>query len=407
MTNSVLYVGQPTYFDWGFTNIGNADVNSSYYVDLYIDDQRFIHYPFNALGIGADGGFDDWSEIWNESGWHTVKLVVDAENDLVESNESNNVWTKDFYWEAPPPPNDDFNNPTIISTMPYNISLDTTGATQASDDPDLVDCNRLAGLASVWYRYTPPANGTLNLDTKGSDYDTMLAVWTGSRGNLNPVDCNDDIGTVNGEWDQDSSLTLFLNAGVTYHIEISTYIADISSAEALELSKPDDINAQSGGGQLQFHATYSVPIPTTPILISPTSGTIITDYTPLLDWSDQPSDHYQVQVATASNFSVASILYDQNITNSDFTVPSNLTPGKTYYWKVRAFNGLGQSSAWSTVRNFKTGWLPPSSLNSPNNGEQLLNKRPTFSWASVSGATSYNLQVSKNSNLSSRRSMSM
>ena len=37
-----------------------------------------------------------------------------------------------------------------------------------------------------------PAAQTLTIDTFGSDYDTVLAVWTGSRGSLTNVACNDD-----------------------------------------------------------------------------------------------------------------------------------------------------------------------------------------------------------------------
>ena len=401
--NNTLYAGQTVYFDWGYSNIGNADVNSSYYVDLYVDNQRFIHYPFDWMGVGSLGGFDDWGETWNQSGWHTVKLVVDPENTVAESDETNNTWTKSFYWEAAPPSNDDFNTPVVIGSMPYNLSLDTTGATQANDDPDLTACNRKAGFASVWYRYTPPANGTLKLDTKGSDYDTMLAVWTGNRGSLNLVNCNDDIGNVNGAWDQDSILTMSLSKSVIYYIEVSTFNGEISVAEADALSmEKSEISIQSNGGLLQLHATYTVPLPTVPVLASPTTGKILTDYQPILDWNDQTNtpDHYQIQVATASAFAAVSMTYDQSTTNSEFTFPNALPSGKIYYWRVRAYNGLGQVSAWSAIRNFKTGWLPPSSLNSPANGEFLLNKRPTLSWSAVANAGSYNVQISLADNFS-------
>jgi|GEM_PF-6380293 len=98
-TNDGLIASRTIYIDWGYINTGNVDINTNYYVDLYIDNQRFIHYPFSWLGSGASGGFDDWSETWNTAGWHTAKLVVDPANTVSEANENNNVWTGQFYWE--------------------------------------------------------------------------------------------------------------------------------------------------------------------------------------------------------------------------------------------------------------------------------------------------------------------
>ena len=156
-------------------------------------------------------------------------------------------------------PNNDFNTPTIINALPYSVTQSTRGATQANDDPTLTSCNRLPGQASVWYRYTPSANANLLLDTKGSDYDTMLAVWTGSRGNLVSVGCNDDIGDVNGTWDSDSILSVPVTAGINYYVEASTFDGriDINGASAMEVqNKPDNVsNEDASVSSLQDEKT--------------------------------------------------------------------------------------------------------------------------------------------------------
>jgi hypothetical protein len=81
-------------------------------------------------------------------------------------------------------PNDDFDSPTMVPSLPFNETLNTSSATSTADDPPLSACERSAGSATVWYRYTPSSNVVLNIDTYGSDYDTMLAVWTGTRETL-------------------------------------------------------------------------------------------------------------------------------------------------------------------------------------------------------------------------------
>jgi hypothetical protein len=98
-TNNTIYAERPTYFDWGFKNVGTVNINTSFYVDLYIDDIKYIHYPYSSLGPGELQGFDDWTITWNTPGWHTVRLVADPDNTVAESNEGNNEWSKQFYWE--------------------------------------------------------------------------------------------------------------------------------------------------------------------------------------------------------------------------------------------------------------------------------------------------------------------
>jgi hypothetical protein len=149
---------------------------------------------------------------------------------------------------ASPVGNDDIGAPFVIGSLPFAETRDTRGATQAAGDPALTTCNRLPGAASVWYRFNAPLDGTLELNTRGSDYDTMLAAWTGSPGNLVPAGCNDDIGYVNGAWNPDSVLSVPVTAGSLYYVEISTYagMIDTSGASAQEVvEKPQSPNTSS------------------------------------------------------------------------------------------------------------------------------------------------------------------
>lgn len=52
---------------------------------------------------------------------------------------------------------------------------------------------RVGGTKSLWYRYRAPRTETLTIDTVGSTFDTVLAVYRGNLGNLRPVASNDDI----------------------------------------------------------------------------------------------------------------------------------------------------------------------------------------------------------------------
>ena len=157
---------------------------------------------------------------------------------------------------AAPPVNDDFNSAKVINSLTYSdLNVNTTEATPTAtipnvDDPDNINCDGIgtanlnAGTATVWYRYTPGTTESIAIDTLGSNYDTFIAVWTGTRGNLSLVACNDD--TVAG---LQSDLFFIGSPGTTYHIEVAQFFH-------YEGDQPPD-PAPANGGILQFHAYIS------------------------------------------------------------------------------------------------------------------------------------------------------
>ncbi len=140
-----------------------------------------------------------------------------------------------------PPPNDDFAQPVGISTLPFNHTMATTLATRAADDPVL--CIGFQGGASVWYRLVAPASGQLTLNTFNSNYDTVLAVFTGSRGSLTQLACNDDLSNTNRQ----SQTTLPVTAGTTYYVEVADYNAGSSQLAAPRSKTDAPVNGQAGG----------------------------------------------------------------------------------------------------------------------------------------------------------------
>jgi hypothetical protein len=66
-----------------------------------------------------------------------------------------------------------------------------------------------------------------------------------------------------------------------------------------------------------------------------------------------------------------------------------------YYWRVRAYNSLGQPGDWSAtwVISIK---LTPATLVFPDANSDLKTLRPTFVWSDVANTGYYTIQVSKN-----------
>ncbi len=125
---------------------------------------------------------------------------------------------------VPTPANDDMDKATTVSVSSASFAStytqNTTGATVAVDDPYFA-CVSRQGYHTVWYRITPLVNSRLTIDTFGSNYDTILAVWTGPRGLLSSVGCNDDSGS-----GAQSRVVADVYPGVTYYIEIAGFRTD-------------------------------------------------------------------------------------------------------------------------------------------------------------------------------------
>ena len=79
----------------------------------------------------------------------------------------------------PPPSNDRFDNRTVIATG-VTVVGSSVGATVEPGEP--------AGLATVWYSWTPSVTGGHSVSTAGSAFPTVVGVYTGSSvASMSPV----------------------------------------------------------------------------------------------------------------------------------------------------------------------------------------------------------------------------
>jgi hypothetical protein len=163
---------------------------------------------------------------------------------------------------APPAPdNDDFSQPVEMAPLPFNHTMNTTDATIAADDPVL--CIGTKGGATVWYRLVAPSSGELSVNTLGSNYDTVLAVFSGERGALIPLACNDDYAGLQ------SQVWLNVTAGETYYVEVASFFwGSAATIKPLMATGGEGTLAQDSvqaGGWLNLSAdivAYPVPVVT-------------------------------------------------------------------------------------------------------------------------------------------------
>lgn len=87
----------------------------------------------------------------------------------------------------PPPPNDAVANAVTITSLPFNQTLETGGATLGAEDPGFCNVIIDALVSSVWYAYTPTDTTRVTIDTTGSEYNPRIAVFSRRSGGMEPV----------------------------------------------------------------------------------------------------------------------------------------------------------------------------------------------------------------------------
>ncbi|HXI52938.1 MAG TPA: immunoglobulin domain-containing protein [Candidatus Saccharimonadales bacterium] len=111
------------------------------------------------------------------------------------------------------PGGDGFTNSTPISVVSNSVKGASFAATREPNEP-LHD--QLGTSNSVWYAWRAPATGIITFDTRGSTFDTVLAVYVGaSLATLQELASDDDTGDFHT-----SRISWNAQAGVEYHVVI-------------------------------------------------------------------------------------------------------------------------------------------------------------------------------------------
>ncbi len=275
---------------------------------------------------------DTCDDAWSSTGTNTFVVEgglpynttyywqVRAMNGTGSTYADGGTWWS-FTTVATAAPNDNFGAATPIGSLPFGATQDVAGATTAVDDPTF-SCVSGQKYRSVWYRYTAPNAQPLIIDTMGSNYDTVLAVWTGSQGSLTSVACKDDFGGT-----LQSTVEVVPTAGTTYYIEVASYgIAPTNSQLTLNV-------ALTGSAPGAFAKT------------APVNGLTGIGVEVYLSWQNPPRFiSYEYCYDTINN-GVCDGTWNSVFGSYPATYQDGLALNTTYYWQVRANNSLGTTYA--------------------------------------------------------------
>jgi hypothetical protein len=196
---------------------------------------------------------------------------------------------------APVPPTGDFIlNVSEVSTPPVNdlcanafiirgglYHFDNCGAnTDGPNSPP--NC---PSYNDVWYKYTPPCDGQVSVETCKSCFPTVLSVYTGSCVNLNLVACNQSATAGHCNGSLNSFVSFSAIGGIPYYIRVGS-------------ATPGD----TGGGFLTVNGPYP-PVGTCPPAVGPT----ICRYFTVVGTANDTPWSWSIQSECCANIQVPSV----------------------------------------------------------------------------------------------------
>ena len=145
------------------------------------------------------------------AGSHTFDVRATDGAGNVDQTPASQTWTV----QAATVNNDAFANAQVLAGAGGSATGSTVGFTKEAGEPNHAGN---AGGHSAWWTWTAPASGSVTIDTIGSPFDTLLAVYTGtSVAALTQVAANDDASGTQ------SRVTFTATAGVVYRIAVDGF----------------------------------------------------------------------------------------------------------------------------------------------------------------------------------------
>jgi len=274
--------------------------------------------------------------------------------------------------------NDTFANALVIGQVPYQSVVSTADATTGAEDPWVV-CDNESTERSVWYLFTPAVDGPVRVNTFGSNYNTLLAVFTGSPGNFSWVRCNNDADST-----PQSSLIVQGTAGQRLAILVTSY--------------------SGTGGSLTLNVAH---VPVAFSKVGPADGATAQSLGPTLSWgASSGAASYEYCIDTINDSWCNSNWVSVGTAIS--VGLSGLAPSTTYYWHVRALNGIGDTTysnaSETTFWSFATGLFTPGAptITGITAGNGQLSVAFTAGTTGGSALTNYEYSINGGANFTAR-----
>ncbi|MBQ6010155.1 MAG: leucine-rich repeat protein, partial [Kiritimatiellae bacterium] len=191
-----------TTFSVTFNANGGTIEGAASYERIVVDGQKLREMPTPTLNGYVCSG-------WFTAAEGGTQVTADT---VVTSN-----MTLYAHWEKS---NDDFADAREITGMTGTLTVSNVDMTSEEGES-----NYYNSTATLWFKWTAPTNGNMEIDTFGSNFDTVLGVYTGMGiGDLTQIMYNDD-----SNISTQSRVSFNAEEGTTYFIMAGGYSSSTGS----------------------------------------------------------------------------------------------------------------------------------------------------------------------------------
>ena len=376
------------------STIVNAITSTNSYTASSLSYFTLYYWRVKAINPGCSGG-SPWSNVWN------FTTTLQAPNLISPANNSTGVTlTPTFNWGS------------VTGATSYNLQVSTqtnfssTVINQTTSSTSYLPTTPLSTGTQYYWRVkasssssSGPWSDTWNFMTTTIVAPTLISPANNATGvSLTPTF---SWGSVTGATSyniQVSTQTSFSTTIINQTTSSTSYIPTSPLSNGTyyywRVNASNSTITSPWSSAWNFFTLNLVA----PTLISPTNNSTGVSLTPTFSWGTVTgATSYNIQVSTQTSFSTTII--NQNTSSTSFTPTTSLSQNTIYYWRVNASN-TSSTSSWSSIWNFTTLGLPMPTLVSPANNATGISLTPTFLWGTITGATSYNIQVSTLTNFS-------
>ena len=254
-----------------------------------------------------------------------------------------------------PPQNDNFANARALSGNSATANGTTLAATRETGEPDHYvtnppDSDLWVGDHSVWYSWTAPFKGKVEVNTCTANIDSLLAVYTGSSlGTLGRVADNNNACPNNpdGTTNWGSKITFNATKGTTYRIAVSDAGGLRENTFTLRLidRTPPKVNSTKPANNATGIAA---------------GANVIATFSEAMKRSTINTTTFKLKKSGTSTILSATVTYDSATKKATLNPSANLQSGATYVATVTtgakdlAGNSLDQNS--TTAGNQPKTW---------------------------------------------------
>jgi hypothetical protein len=187
--------------------------------------------------------------------------------------------------------NDNMADATVVNSLPFDDATKSLGATTEPGEPS-PNCALYAIEGTVWYSFTAPADMPVVIDTAGSDFAAVVAVWTADPFGYSQHACNNGFLfslSTRFAFQATHGVTYLIQVGrnsllysgadrLTIHMEAGVRPANDNFADAAEISAiPSSISADIVAATTEAHE------PKSSCAFGPILNTVWYRYTPASD----------------------------------------------------------------------------------------------------------------------------